>query len=285
MTSTSPAGRREWTALAVLALPTLLVTMDLSVLFLAVPELTRDLRPSSSALLWITDIYGFLIAGSLITMGTLGDRLGRRRLLLGGGALFAIASLLAAFSTSPGMLIAARALQGVAGATLAPSSLALIRNLFADPDQRTLAIGVWMSCFAAGAPLGPVVGGVLLEHFWWGSVFLVNLPVMALLLAVLALIFGVKQIAEHGAGWPAALSIGAGLAAGGAFVRRQRATAHPLIDLRCCSSTRSATPPGAGGARDTRSRTTAAGRWGGRCWRWPWRSRSRRCSCVPYFHS
>jgi DHA2 family multidrug resistance protein-like MFS transporter len=260
MRFTPRAGRREWIALAVLALPTLLVTMDLSVLFLAVPELTRDLSPSSAALLWITDIYGFLIAGSLITMGTLGDRLGRRRLLLGGGAMFALASLLAAFSTSPAMLIAARALQGLAGATLAPSSLALIRNLFVDPDQRTLAIGVWMSCFAAGAALGPVVGGVLLEQFWWGSVFLVNVPVMALLLAVgpwllpesrdpqpgrfdlpgaglsvaavLALIFGIKRIAEDGAGWPAALSIAAGLTAGAAFVHRQRVTAHPLIDLR-----------------------------------------------------
>jgi MFS transporter, DHA2 family, multidrug resistance protein len=260
MTSSPRARRREWIALGVLALPTLLVTMDLSVLFLALPELTRDLRPSSAALLWITDIYGFLIAGSLITMGTLGDRLGRRRLLLAGGGLFAVASLLAAFSTSPGMLIAARALQGVAGATLAPSSLALIRNLFADPDQRTMAIGIWMSCFAAGAALGPVVGGVLLESFWWGSVFLINVPVMALLLAVgpwllpesrdpnpgrfdlpsaalsvtavLALIFAIKQLAAGGSGSSASLSAIAGAVAGAVFLRRQATIEHPLIDLR-----------------------------------------------------
>ena len=130
------SGRREWIGLAVLALPTMLVTMDLSVLFLAVPKLTRDLQPTSAELLWITDIYGFLIAASLITMGTLGDRIGRRKLLLAGGGLFGAASLLTAFSSTPAMLIGARALLGIAGATLAPSSLALIRGMFRDPDQR-----------------------------------------------------------------------------------------------------------------------------------------------------
>jgi MFS transporter, DHA2 family, multidrug resistance protein len=177
------AGRREWVGLGVLAIPTLLVTMDLSVLFLAVPKLTRDLHPSSSELLWITDIYGLMIAACLITMGTVGDRIGRRRLLLIGGGMFALASLLAAFSTSPAMLIAARGLLGVAGATLAPSALALIRNMFDDPDQRQLAIAIWISCFAAGAAIGPLLGGALLQHFWWGSVFLVNVPLMAVLLA------------------------------------------------------------------------------------------------------
>jgi MFS transporter, DHA2 family, multidrug resistance protein len=253
------AGSREWLGLAVLALPTLLVTMDLSVLFLAVPKLTRDLAPSSAQLLWITDIYGFLIAGSLVTMGALGDRVGRRRVLLAGGATFAAGSLLAAFSSSPEMLIAARALLGVAGGALAPSSLALIRDLFQDERQRTTAIGIWISCFAAGAAIGPLLGGVLLEHFWWGSVFLPNVPVMGLLLAlgprllpesrdpagggldllsaalavsaVLATVYGIKRSAAHGLGAVPALSIAAGVALGAAFATRQRRLRDPLLDI------------------------------------------------------
>jgi MFS transporter, DHA2 family, multidrug resistance protein len=145
--ATTRAGRREWVGLAVLALACLLYSMDLSVLYLAVPSLSADLQPSSAQLLWITDIYGFLLAGSLITMGTLGDRIGRRRLLLTGAATFGAASVLAAYATSAGMLIAARALLGVAGATLAPSTLSLLRTMFADPRQRTLAIAVWISSF------------------------------------------------------------------------------------------------------------------------------------------
>jgi MFS transporter, DHA2 family, multidrug resistance protein len=254
------AGRREWIGLAVIALPCLLVTMDLTVLYLAVPELSADLEPSSSQLLWITDIYGFLIAGSLITMGTLGDRIGRRRLLLIGAAAFGVASVVAAFSTSAEMLIAARAVLGVAGATLAPSTLSLIRNMFLDPSQRRFAIGVWAASFSAGAGIGPLLGGVLLEYFWWGSVFLLAVPVMVLLLvlgpvllpefrdpaagrldvvsaalslvAVLAVVYGLKRIAEDGLGWPPALSIVAGVAVGAVFVRRQRTLVDPLIDLR-----------------------------------------------------
>jgi MFS transporter, DHA2 family, multidrug resistance protein len=253
------AGRREWIALAVLALPTLLVTMDLSVLFLAVPKLTQDLQPTSSELLWITDIYGLLLAACLITMGNLGDRIGRRRLLLIGGAAFAGASLLAAFSATPAMLIATRAALGVAAATLAPSSLALIRNLFTDERQRQFAIGAWLSCFAAGAAIGPVLGGFLLEHFWWGSVFLMNVPVMALLLvlgpvllpesrdtnpgrldltsvalslaSLLAVTYGITRISEHGVGVPAAITIAAGLTVGAIFLRRQRSLSYPLVDV------------------------------------------------------
>jgi MFS transporter, DHA2 family, multidrug resistance protein len=166
--ATPLAGRREWAGLAVIALPCLLYAMDLTVLNLAVPKLSEALAPSSVQLLWIVDLYGFLVAGLLVTMGTLGDRIGRRRLLLTGAAGFAAASVVAALSTSPGMLIAARALLGVAGATLAPSTLSLIRNMFADPRQRTVAISVWITSFSVGGAVGPLVGGLLLEWFWWG---------------------------------------------------------------------------------------------------------------------
>ena len=167
-----------------LTLACLLYAMDLTVLHLAVPSLSADLEPSSAQLLWIVDIYGFMVAGFLITMGTLGDRIGRRRLLMIGAAAFAAVSVLAAFSTSPEMLIAARALQGIAGATLAPATLSLIFNMFLDPRQRTIAIGVWIAGFSAGGAVGPVLGGLLLENFWWGSVFLMAVPVMALLLVL-----------------------------------------------------------------------------------------------------
>lgn len=254
------AGRREWIGLAVLALACVLYAMDLTVLHLAVPSLSAELKPTSAQLLWIVDIYGFLVAGSLITMGNLGDRIGRRRLLLIGAAAFGIVSLLAAFSTSAGMLIVSRGQMGIAGATLAPSTLSLIFNMFLDPRQRSAAIGVWISSFSAGGAIGPVLGGVLLEYFWWGSVFLLALPVMGLLLvlgprvlpefrdpearrldlrsagmsltAVLAVIYGLKEIAQDGFGWLPALSILAGVAVGLLFLYRQRRLADPLIDLR-----------------------------------------------------
>jgi DHA2 family multidrug resistance protein-like MFS transporter len=258
--TTRQAGRREWIGLAVIALPCLVYAMDLTVLNLAVPHLSADLRPSSAQLLWIVDVYGFMVAGLLVTMGALGDRIGRRRLLLAGAAAFAIASVLAAWSGSAAQLIAARALLGVAGATLAPSTLSLIRSMFADPRQRTVAVGVWIASFSAGGAIGPLAGGLLLAWFWWGSVFLLAVPVMALLLllgpsllpeyrdpaagrpdllsagmslaAVLAVIYGLKQLAQDGLGWPPAVSIPAGLAVGAVFVRRQRTLADPLLDLR-----------------------------------------------------
>src|SRR5882762_5763541 len=155
------ATRREWIGLAVIALPCLLYAMDLTVLNLAVPKLSADLKPTSSELLWIVDIYGFMLAGLLITMGTLGDRIGRRRLLMTGAVAFGVASVGAAFSTSAGMLIAARAILGIAGATLAPSTLSLIRNMFHDPKQRTIAIGVWITSYSVGGAIGPLIGGVL----------------------------------------------------------------------------------------------------------------------------
>ena len=254
------ATRRDWIGLGVIALACMLYSMDLTVLNLAVPALSRDLQPSSSQLLWIIDIYGFMVAGMLVTMGNLGDRIGRRRLLMIGAAFFGVASVFAAFATSAEMLIAMRALHGIAGATIAPSTLSLIRNMFHDPAQRTAAIGWWISAFSAGAAIGPVVGGVLLEWFWWGSVFLINVPVMVVLLlaaprllpefrdpgaraldlpsallsiaAVLAVIYGLKRIAEHGPSAAALLAMVAGVAIGALFVRRQRRLDDPLIDLR-----------------------------------------------------
>lgn len=254
------AGRREWIGLGVISLPCLLYAMDLTVLNLALPRLSAELQPTSTQLLWIVDIYGFLVAGFLTTMGTLGDRIGRRKVLLMGAAAFGLASVLAAFANSAPMLIAARALLGVAGATLAPSTLSLIRNMFLDPQQRTAAIGIWATSFSVGGALGPLLGGAMLQHFWWGSVFLLAVPVMVLLLAlgpsllpeyrdpaagrldvksallslvaVLAAIYGVKVWAREGIGLVAAAGIALGLLVGRAFVRRQRRLADPLIDLR-----------------------------------------------------
>ncbi|HEU4920184.1 MAG TPA: MFS transporter [Candidatus Limnocylindrales bacterium] len=253
------AGRREWIGLAVLALACLLYVMDLTVLHLAVPAISADLQPSSAQLLWIIDIYGFMVAGALVTMGTLGDRIGRRRLLMVGAAAFGIVSLLAAFSTSAEMLIVSRALLGIAGATLAPSTLSLIFHMFQDPRQRSVAIGVWIGSFSAGSAVGPVLGGLMLEFFWWGSVFLLALPVMALLLllgprvlpeyrdpeagrldlisaglsivAVLALIFGLKQAAQDGFGPVPLAAVVGGLVVGVIWARRQFALADPMIDL------------------------------------------------------
>ncbi|WP_026876111.1 MFS transporter [Jiangella gansuensis] len=253
------AGAKEWIALAVLSLPAMLVMMDLTVLHLAVPHLSAELAPTSSQLLWITDIYGFLIAGFLITMGSLGDRIGRRRLLLAGAAAFGVASVLAAYATSAEMLIAARALMGIAGATLMPSTLSLIRNMFHDDRQRTTAISLWMMSFMVGGSVGPLVGGALLEVFWWGSVFLVGVPVMLLLLvvgplllpeyrdprsgrldlasallllaAVLPVIYGIKKLASDGFGWLLIASVVIGAVFAVLFVRRQRSLDDPLIDM------------------------------------------------------
>lgn len=254
------ATRREWIGLAVIAVPCLLYSMDLNVLNLAIPHLTADLKPSSTQLLWIVDIYGFLLAGFLITMGTLGDRIGRRKLLLIGAAAFGAASVFAAFANSAEMLIFSRAVLGVAAATLAPSTLSLIRNMFLDARERTMAIGIWVGCFSAGGIVGPLIGGVLLEHFWWGSVFLIAVPMMVLLLilaplylpeyrdpdahaldipsailatsCVLTMIFGMKHIAVYGPHASAMGSIVISAIMGVLFVRRQRRLADPMIDLK-----------------------------------------------------
>jgi len=258
------AGRREWLGMAILALPTLLVSLDIGALFLALPYLSVDLDASSTQQLWIADIYGFMTAGFLITMGTLGDRIGRRRLLLIGAAAFGVASVLAAYSSSAEMLILTRALLGIAGATLMPSTLALISNMFVNPKERGQAIALWVTCLMAGAALGPVIGGLLLSTFWWGSVFLIGVPVMLLLLvigprllpeykapqagrldlvsvglslaAILPLIYGIKELAatSHSKVVPI-IALVVGVAIGALFVLRQRRLASPLLDLRLFS--------------------------------------------------
>ncbi|MGW5677266.1 MFS transporter [Streptomyces sp. NPDC003860] len=253
------AGRREWAGLVVLVAACVFVSMDISVLFHAAPALSKDLAPSSTQLLWILDVYGFLLAGLLITMGSLGDRFGRRRMLMAGATLFGCASVAAAYSDSAVILIVCRALTGVGAAMLAPSTLALISTMFRDRAQRRTAIGLWSTAFAAGTVLGPVVGGILLGHFWWGSVLLVNLAVTALLLAagprllpeskdpaagrtdlfsvglsmaaILPAVYGAKLTAVNGPGPAGLAALVLGAAAGASFVLRQLRLTQPLIDI------------------------------------------------------
>ncbi|MFB8089135.1 MFS transporter [Streptomyces sp. col6] len=250
----------RWIALAVLVLAVLLVAVDATVLGLATPFLSEDLEPTGTQLLWIGDVYSFVIAGLLVSMGSLGDRIGRKKLLLCGATAFGAVSVLNAYAHTPEMMIVARALLGVAGATLMPSTLALIRNLFHDPRERSLAIGIWGAMASAGAAVGPVVGGFLLEHFWWGSVFLINLPVMAVLVVVgikmipesknpapgpwdlpsvglslvgmIGVVYAIKEMAAHGVSWTPALVGVAGLLALVWFVRRQFRLPAPLLDMR-----------------------------------------------------
>ncbi|WP_328472159.1 MFS transporter [Streptomyces sp. NBC_00448] len=259
----SRAGGREWTALVVLLLPLLLVSMDVSVLFFAVPYITRQLQPSSAQQLWIFDIYGFVLAGMLITMGSLGDRIGQRRLLLTGAVAFSAASFMAAYASSAGMLIAARGILGIAGATLTPTTAGLIRNMFNDEKQRQTAIAIWAGGLATGVSFGPVISGLLLAHFWWGSVFLINIPFMVLLLvaapllvpearprktggmdfvssvlsllAILPIIYGAKEMATSGVNTLRVASLVVGLVFGVLFVLRQRRP-DPMIDLNLLRS-------------------------------------------------
>ncbi|MEY9945173.1 MFS transporter [Kitasatospora sp. GAS1066B] len=255
------ADPRRWSGLAVLVLAVTLVVVDATVLVLAIPSITETLAPSSTSLLWIGDSYSFVLAGLLVSMGALSDRIGRKRLLLIGASAFGAASLLAAYAPSAAWLIAARALLGVAGATIMPSTLSLIRALFPDARERARAIGIWGATATAGAAAGPLVGGLLLEHFWWGSVFLLNLPLVALLLVLggwllpesrnpepgrfdlpsvfcsmaglIAAVYAIKEAAAHGvARWDVPLAAVLGVLGLWLFVRRQLRLTAPLLDVR-----------------------------------------------------
>ncbi|WP_235526748.1 MFS transporter [Plantibacter sp. Leaf314] len=253
------AGRRAWFALAVLMLPVLLVSVDNTVLNFALPAISSALTPTGTQLLWIVDVYPLVLAGLLVSMGSLGDRIGRRRLLLIGSIGFGVVSVAAAFAPSAELLIAARAALGFFGAMLMPSTLSLLRNIFLDRDQRRFAIAVWASGFAAGSALGPIVGGVILEHFAWGAVFLLAVPVLLplvvlapflipeskdpdpgridvpsivlILVTMTPLVFGVKHLAEAGFDVVTVVSMVVGVASGILFIRRQLRLEHPLLDL------------------------------------------------------
>ncbi|MFL9682258.1 MFS transporter [Streptomyces sp. KL110A] len=255
----------RWAVLVVLCVSLLLVALDATILHVAVPSLTENLRPGATELLWIVDAYPLVCASLLILFGTLGDRIGRRRVLLLGYGIFGLASAVAALATEPWVLIGARALLGVGGAMIMPATLSIIRTVFPDRRERATAIGIWTAVAAIGAAAGPVLGGFLVEHYWWGSVFLINIPLMALILplarrllpesrgsaegpwdvlgalmaaaGVLGCVLGVKRA---GAGEPLLSVLTAGPLLAGAlllvlFVRRQRRRAHPLIDMRLFS--------------------------------------------------
>ncbi|UNK69460.1 MFS transporter [Microbacterium sp. H1-D42] len=252
-------GIRAWAALAVLMLPVLLISVDNTVLSFALPEISLALSPTGAEQLWIIDAYSLVLAGLLVTMGVLGDRFGRRRMLFIGATGFAVVSVLAAFAPTAGMLIAARAALGFFGAMLMPSTLSLLRTIFPNRDQRRLAIAVWASAFSAGSALGPVVGGFLLEHFAWGSVFLIAVPVLIPLLiggfwllpeskdpnpgridpigillsmaAMIPVVYAIKSFAVDGPNVVAVVLVLIGVLMGYLFVRRQLRAETPMLDM------------------------------------------------------
>lgn len=254
------AGRREWAGLAVLMIPVLLISIDNTVLGFAIPAISTGLHPTGTQLLWIVDIYALMLAGLLVAMGSIGDRVGRRKLLVIGAFGFGLASLLAAFSTSAEMLIASRALLGIFGATLMPSTLSLIRNIFLNDKDRRVAIATWAAMFSGGAALGPIVGGILLEHFHWSAIFFINLPLIAIfipaaivllpesrdpnpgridplsivlsMLMLTPLVFAIKHVMADGLDLVFWASIIVASAAGTGFVLRQLVSSNPMLDVR-----------------------------------------------------
>ncbi len=258
--TTIASSRRAWAGLAVLCVVAVLASLELTVTHLALPAIDADLRPTGTQLLWIVDVYAFLLAGSMLALGAVGDRIGRRRLLVIGAGAYGVLSVVAAYAPTAETLIAARALMGVAGATLMPSTLSLTATMFRDARQRAVAVGIVIASVSGGTAIGPLVGGALLERFWWGSVFLLGVPVMVLILvlgpvllpeqknaasaridvvsvvlslaAVLPLVWGLKEIAAHGVGWATGAAVAGGLVIGAVFVVRQRSLADPVVDVR-----------------------------------------------------
>jgi len=259
MTVISKRVRSPRVALALLALPSLLIAIDIGVLNVALPRMAADLHPTPTELLWMNDIYGFMVGGTMVTMGTVGDRIGRRKLIVLCAAVFAVASAVAAFAGAPWMIILARAVMGVAGAAIMPASMALIGQIYPDPKASVSAMGAYMTCFLSGMALAPLVGGVLVEHWWWGSVFLMGVPVMVLtvlvaprvlpefraenpgrpdvrsavlcLAAILLVVYALKSIVNNGWTWAPVAAAVVGVALGIVFVRRQDRLEHPLVDL------------------------------------------------------
>jgi DHA2 family multidrug resistance protein-like MFS transporter len=257
--TTTPSRTRGILALAVLALPTLLVAIDISVLAVALPTMGRELHASATELLWMTDAYNFMVAGAMLTTGAIADRIGRRRMILVCAAIFAIASAVGAFATTPELVIAARGVMGLAGSAILPASMALLGGLFPDEKSRIQAMGAMMTVFLGGMAIAPLVGGLLLDHFWWGSVFLMGVPVMALTIAVvprlipesradapapldlssaalsvaavLSLVFALKRAVNSGFDSAVLVALVAGVVLGTGFLRRQATLAHPLMDL------------------------------------------------------
>jgi DHA2 family multidrug resistance protein-like MFS transporter len=252
--------RRAWFALAVLLLPVLLIAVDNTILAFALPSIAQDFTPSAPMQLWIVDVYSLVLATLLVMMGSLGDRIGRRKMLMIGATGFAVVSAAAAFAPSAGYLVAARAVLGIFGAMLMPSTMSLIRNIFPNASSRRLAIAIWASCFTAGSALGPIVGGVLLEHFHWGAVFLVAVPILLPLLvlaprlvpesrdpnpgpldpfsvllsltAMLPLVWAIKTAAHDGLSWVIAAALVVSVGSGVLFVKRQNRSDTPMLDIK-----------------------------------------------------
>lgn len=253
------AAKKDWVALAVLMLPVLLVSIDNTVLSLALPSISKTLTPSATQLLWVVDSYSLVLAGLLVSMGSLGDIFGRRKMLLIGAVGFTFISVFAAYSVNAQMLIFSRVFMGVFGAMLMPATLSLIRNIFHVREQRRLAIAIWASCFSAGAALGPIVGGVLLEYFWWGSVFLLAVPVMIVLIVcapflipesknpnpakinfvaivllfctIIPVVYSIKVVAHDGVNLKSLVLVVVGLFVGFVFVKMQLKSRNPLLEI------------------------------------------------------
>ncbi|MEV0586521.1 MFS transporter [Nonomuraea sp. NPDC050310] len=258
--TTAPPHARRWAALAVLSASLLLVVMDMTILNVALPDISADLKPGAIELLWMVDIYSLVVAGLLVTVSALGDRWGRKRMLITGFAVFGLASVAVLWADSPAEVIAVRALLGVGGAMIMPSTLSMIRNLFTDARERATALGIWAAMAALGGALGPIVGGVLLEAFTWHAAFLVNVPVMAIavlaglillpesrnpdpgrwdalgtllsIVGMVALVYAIKHLAKDGVDPLTVGSLVLAVVTLAWFVRRCLHRSDPLLEIR-----------------------------------------------------